>query len=128
MGMNVLDKISARINQPDSPVEIQQARVSDGVNTARITLDINAPVEYSISFDPRSSSIFVEMPYAAWVGQKSWQGTTGSVLNGFNVENVGSTGVRLNIAVAQGAIVSDSGLLAADGAQQDRLYIDIGQK
>lgn len=129
MGMSVLDKISARINQPDSPVEIQQIQVSETSEMVRISMDMNAPVEYSISYDPNTSSVFVEMPYATWLADKSWQsGGDDMILKGFNVESVSTTGIRLNMALAKDSTVSASGLLAANGVEKDRLYIDIVKK
>ena len=126
--MSVLDKIAARINQPDAPVGIQQVSVSETQESARLTVELSAPVEYSLGFDPNSNSIFLEMPYAKWDAQKTWQSANNMILNSYNAETTGSTGVRVILNVAEGVEIGAAGLLSADGFENDRLYIDVVKK
>lgn len=126
--MSVLDKISARINQPDSPVVIQQVNVIEMLSLTRVALDVSAPIEYSIEYDEGNNTIILELPYSSWGAQKSWKNPQSSLLSGYDAESVGSTGTRLLINVNDDIIINSAGLTASNGVEQDRLYIDIVKK
>jgi len=123
--MSVLDKLDARLNRPEVPVAIQNVRIAEYADKVRLVLDLTAPVEYSLNYDPTSNSIFVEMPYASWEAQRSWVSDEDMVLNNYKVESYGNTGIRVILGLTQDVDIGASGLLKADDGKKDRLYLDI---
>lgn len=110
-----------------SPSDVQAVRIGEHPDKIRVVLDLSAPTKYSLSYDPKSNSIFVEMPFATWSAKTSWESTSGHILDNYVVENAGS-GVRLILGVRDGVGIGASGLLNANGDKKDRLYIDIEKK
>ncbi|MEM9470206.1 MAG: hypothetical protein AAF988_08590, partial [Pseudomonadota bacterium] len=106
---------------------IQDIYVSEGRNSARVTFDLSAPVEYSISVDNTTNSIFIEMPYASWLTDKNWQNLDTALLQSYTVEQTSETGVRVILSVSQTFEIQSSGLLQ-DGASKDSLYLDVVRK
>lgn len=117
----------------ENPMEVVGApivnavRVGDHPNKTRIVLDLSGPIDYSLSYDPNSNSIFVEMPYVTWGASEEWTSDVSQILNNYRIEKM-DTGSRLILGVEDGVEISASGLLNASGDQKDRLYIDIEKK
>ncbi len=125
---SILDKIAAKINQPNTPVDIMAVEIKQSGNTSKLILDTNAPIEYSISHDYANNMVFVEFPYAKWNSQTQWQGVQGQLLEGYSVENVGSTGIRLNLSLFDNVQIGGNGLTNAENGGNESLYIHFIQK
>jgi hypothetical protein len=110
-----------------APSDVTGVRIGEHPDKIRIVLDLSAKTSYTLDYDPKSNSIFIEMPYASWSAKKEWKSTKPSIVNQYHVEAVGS-GIRFILEVDEGASVGASGLLSADKGKKDRLYIDIERK
>ena len=126
--MSVLDKISARINQPDAPVNIDMLKVEEGQKATRVMLELGAPVEYSVAYDDASKSIMVEMPFSQWNAQTSWKNPQSSIMSGYFAEPLGGTGTRLIISVNDSVEIAAAGLGQTPNTGKDSLYLDIVKK
>jgi hypothetical protein len=120
-------KISGNGNSSTMPANVSSVRIGEHPNKIRIVLDLSAQTGYTLDYDSKSNSIFVEMPYASWSAKEDWQSRKLSIVHNYHVERVGS-GVRLVLSVEEGAKIGASGLLNADKGKKDRLYIDIERK
>ena len=109
------------------PAVVQSVRIGQHPGKVRIVMDLSAQTPYELSHDPKSNSIFVELPYATWSARQSWKGVNSKILNNYKVEKTGS-GSRLMLGVEDGVDIGASGLLKANGDKKDRLYIDIEKK
>ena len=126
--MSVLDRIAAKMSKPRGPVEVENVYVSEGRNSARMTFDLSAPVEYSISLDNGTNSIFIEMPYASWLTDKNWQNLDTALLQSYAVEQTSATGARIILSVSQAFEIQSSGLLQDSASGKDSLYLDVVRK
>ena len=106
---------------------VQAVRIGEHPDKVRVVMDLSGPAKYSLSHDPQSNSILVDMPASGWTARTNWQGKSGGVLNGYTVEQTGS-GARMVMKVADGVNIGSSGLLKAHAGKKDRLYIDITKK
>ena len=106
---------------------IRDIRVGKHSNKVRMVMDLSAPIQYSINFDPQSSTVYVDVPYADISADNSWQDQNSAILNNYRVEKM-EQGIRLILGVANDVKVGTSGLLKASAGKQDRLYIDIEKK
>jgi len=109
------------------PAQVQSVRIGQHPNKVRIVMDLSGQTPYSLSHDPLSNSIFVELPYATWSARSNWKGVNAKILNNYKVEKAGQ-GTRLMLGVEDGVDIGASGLLKASGDKKDRLYIDIEKK
>ncbi len=109
------------------PAAVQAVRIGEHPDKIRVVLDLSGPTKYSLNYDPKSNSVFVEMPFATWAAKTNWQSASGKIINNYTVESVGS-GVRFILGVQDGVEIGASGLLNANGGKKDRLYIDIEKK
>ncbi len=125
---NILDKIAAKINQPDAPVNIMGVEIMGTGDSSKLFLNTNAPIEYSISHDYTNNMVFVEFPYANWNAQKAWQGDQGQLLESYTIENVGATGVRLNLSLSNNVQIGDNGLTNTENGASESLYIHFIRK
>lgn len=117
----------ASLGGADKPV-VNSIRIGDHPNKVRVVMDLSAPLEYSIAFEPQSNSVFIEMPYAHWSASDQWNDKVKEgILNNYTVETMGQ-GIRLILGVENGVDIGASGLLKANGDKKDRLYIDIEKK
>lgn len=107
--------------------DVQAVRIGQHPDKVRVVMDLSGPAQYSLSHDPQSNSILVDMPATNWVARTNWQGTSSGVLSGYTVEKTGN-GARMVMRVADGVDIGASGLLKAHGGKKDRLYIDITKK
>jgi hypothetical protein len=112
----------------ERPTIIEEIRIGQHPNKVRVVLDLSSPVIYTLSYDPNSNSLFLDMPYAEWAAKTSWQSKTGKILNNYRTERMNGSGMRLILGVEDDIEVGASGLLKASGGKKDRLYIDIEQK
>jgi hypothetical protein len=122
---NILDKISAKLNRPDTPVAISGVTITPMADKTRLVLILSDPVEYSFNFDPASQTLFLEMPYATWQAAPSWQGTADSLITGYVSEATGKTGTTLILNLAENARLGATGTVPAAQAGQDQLILDI---
>lgn len=125
---SILDKIAAKINQPNTPVDIMAVEIKGSGDMSKLTLNTNAPIEYSITHDYANNIVFVEFPYAKWNAQKQWQGAQGQLLESYSVENIGSTGIRLNLSLPDNVQIGDNGLVTGDNVENESLYIHFIRK
>ncbi|MEM6811024.1 MAG: SdrD B-like domain-containing protein [Pseudomonadota bacterium] len=122
-GLNVFDRIAARMNSADSSITVEQVQVSESRNMARLIIDLSAPIEYSISSDPATNLIFIEMPNVSWATDESWQSITGAIINSYNVEQTSRNTSRLVVQVNENVEINASGIIRSES--KDQLYIDI---
>lgn len=107
---------------------VQAIRVGHHPNKVRVVLDLSGPINYTLSYDPNSNSVFVEMPYVQWGARTAWDSDSKKILNYFRTEPLNGSGILLTLGVEDGIKIGASGLLKANGDKKDRLYIDIEQK
>lgn len=110
------------------PAVVEAVRIGQHPDKVRMVMDLSAPTDYVLNYDPDSNSIFVEMPYASWGARESWQAKSGNLLDNYKAETLPSGGRRLILGVKDGIEIAASGLLKANGDKKDRLYIDIAKK
>ena len=117
-------------NKPmtDSSSVVEAIRIGNHPGKVRVVLDLSGPVNYTLSHDPNSNSVFVEMPYATWAATPDWQSESRKILNNYRTETINGSGVLLTLGVEDDIEIGASGLLNASGGKKDRLYIDIEQK
>ncbi|MCI5061164.1 MAG: carboxypeptidase regulatory-like domain-containing protein [Alphaproteobacteria bacterium] len=105
---------------------VNSVRIGQHPDKIRMVMDLSAPVDYTLTHDPASNSIFVEMPMGSWSARKVWERTSQNYfLHNYRVEQLPGTGVRLILGVEDGVKVKASGLLKAHAGKKDRLYIDV---
>jgi len=120
-----VQKISAK--SAGGPATVTAVRIGEHPDKIRIVLDLTGQTTYSLSYDPKSNSVFLELPFVNWSAQTEWQSKSGGALYNYRVEALDS-GVRMILGVQDGVEIGASGLLKAEGAKKDRLYIDIDKK
>ena len=106
---------------------VKAVRIGDHPDKLRLVMDLSAPIQYEINFDPQSNQIFVNIPYVEWGAKDNWISKTGNILNDYRVEKT-SNGVQLVMTVAEDVSVGASGLLKASAGRDDRLFIDIEKR
>jgi len=106
---------------------VTDLRIGKHPNKIRLVMDLTKPVEYSIDYDRAASALYVEMPYAAWAADKDADVISSYIASRYDIEKT-KQGVRLMIDVENGIEIGASGLLKANGVQNDRLFIDIEKR
>ena len=89
-------------------------------------MDLTSLIDYTLTHDPASNTIFVDMPMGTWTARKQWERSSNKYfLHNYRVEQLPDRGVRLMLGVEDGVQVKAFGLLNAQGGKKDRLYIDV---
>lgn len=104
---------------------VEGIRLGKHPGKVRVVLDLSRPTNYTINHDKTTGIVSVQLPQAAWGTSTTWRGKSGSLVNNYSVQGMAETGNILNLQVASGARIGDSGLLKAHRGKKDRLYIDI---
>jgi hypothetical protein len=114
------------INPPVSATStVTNVRIGQHSDKERIVLDLSHKTKYSLDYDEEANEIHVQMPNASWSTDSQWSENRGkNIVNNYSVEQ-NDQGVKMILAVADGAKIGNSGLLNADHGKNDRLYIDI---
>lgn len=110
---------------PTALSSVTDVRIGRHSNKERVVLDLSEKTKYTLNHDSAKNAVYIDMPEAAWSASKNWSATsTQNIVTNYSIEEA-DQGVRMVLAVADGAEIGQSGMLNADQGKKDRLYIDI---
>lgn len=119
-----IEPSAGEANTPIDSSNITGVRIGKHPGKERVVLDLSKKTAYNVNYDEQNNQIIVEMPNAKWSAKDTWSTSKKAIVSQYQVEPFES-GVKLIMAVTNGAKVAKSGLLNADHGKKDRLYIDI---
>ncbi len=121
-------KLNTSSNMPkqsSADSKVTNVRIGTHPSKQRVVLDLSEKTKYNLDYDENSNSVFIDMPNASWSAEQNWTAQSpSSLVNNYTIEYA-EQGVRMIMAVADGAKIGQSGLLGADQGKKDRLYVDI---
>ncbi len=108
-----------------SSSRVTDVRIGRHSNKERVVLDLSEKTKYTLNYDATKNTVYIDMPEVAWSANKQWSAKSAkNIVTNYSIEQA-DQGVRMVLAVADGAKLGESGLLNADQGKKDRLYIDI---
>jgi hypothetical protein len=119
-----IEPSAGQANTPIDSSNITGVRIGKHPGKERVVLDLSKKTAYNVNYDEQNNQIIIEMPNAQWSAKDTWSTSKKAIVSQYQVEPFES-GVKLIMAVTNGAKVAKSGLLNADHGKKDRLYLDI---
>jgi len=104
---------------------INRVRIGEHPGKIRLTLDLSAPAQFSITESDDGKSVVIELPDVGWEAVKSWTSTKADIITGFNVVPLDGGGATMVFEAVNRVTVIDSNVLAPEGDKGHRMYFDI---